>query len=1037
MAKKVSKSTLQKFSAMASSAVLINNTGPMPQGGLKRIVVSTGFVSQGGGNTMAALPAKITKLESDIVLMNDNLIRVNKNIMNTHRHVLELKKILKINANNMNLLNESLIHNFDLLHKKLDDMDKNFMYSGGRGNNTPDKKGGLAETAATAAALRYLLPALGIAAGASGVGLSAYAIKEFFKNSRTNDTGLSRKDAGSTEQDRQQGRDYTNKAVGGAINKKGMQEGIALGTAKGTEEWARERNRASGLGNLPNEGKIVTSIGEKTSDKLVDELVGTEKDTDKLAGMIAAAAGSNLFGSDSDKRNIQNKITDYLKGVLGGAVGGPAATASAIAGGRSGPSGVGGYEPNRQNLFPKSWNRGSGGTVQNGTMSATPPNFMDRGTGAYGSGIPERFRSGGGGNRPYVPSPSSGPTNEKTIDNQLGFNLKSTGGESKALPGKFSGKAEEGGSYGQGALTTDSKGNVDPVAYYKRTRDLIANSKLNGFIPKDGEKYGIKTGSPEEWARLLTANTKQESNFNVSVSGDNNNSHGLGQMTPGDGAKTWGKGLTDSLESIRDPEKAARAIVKAHEYHITKDGVISGVGGDGKWRGIARLNGSYRREHETLKHLEAAGNIAAKAGPVQPSQESNIKVGKSILNKEAGLPNVPGLFGDVTKGGGILEKRGLPTDPGAIKIQDKSAEAGFGTRFGTFSDGVKGLTVHHTAGRGTPDGVISTFQQRNFPAQYIMDREGNIVRALPEGARGQHMRPGQGIGEGYGNHNMEGVEVIARNNDDWTDSQKSKMREFAIWHSKKYGYDPLKTIFGHGEVNPHKEKNEGSVFVDDFRKNYQQYIKEYEQKYKDGATPVGSDPSNITTLKTKVAQKEEDGFNTIKSSKELPDGYGAFLGAKFKPDSSAIKAGAAVTSFNKEVIDVQNMNQKIAFGNVTGANMITGFGGSVGNVFDRSGNPNPWTKNINPGPKIGPTINEASKASKIEEEMFGASKTGDLVTNVFDTKAKEYFGPQGEKDTVQSAKALEAGAGPSLQRLFSDHFGLNEDEDKANDGKWD
>jgi len=171
------------------------------------------------------------------------------------------------------------------------------------------------------------------------------------------------------------------------------------------------------------------------------------------------------------------------------------------------------------------------------------------------------------------------------------------------------------------------------------------------------------------------------------------------------------------------------------------------------------------------------------------------------------------------------------------EINDISKKAGFGNKFGRFEKGgIKGLTVHHTAGRGDANQVVKVFKQRGYPAQYILDREGNLHRALPEGAKGQHMKNswGKTAGKGFGNRNMEGIEVIAKNDRDWTPAQREKMKEFAVWHSEKYGYDPMKTTFSHGEVNPGhrdwgkgKKQSEGWAFLHDFRANYAEYKKQY------------------------------------------------------------------------------------------------------------------------------------------------------------------------------------------------------------------
>jgi N-acetylmuramoyl-L-alanine amidase len=110
--------------------------------------------------------------------------------------------------------------------------------------------------------------------------------------------------------------------------------------------------------------------------------------------------------------------------------------------------------------------------------------------------------------------------------------------------------------------------------------------------------------------------------------------------------------------------------------------------------------------------------------------------------------------------------------------------------------------VHHTSGRGTVDGVISTLKERGLGVQYVMDRDGNIFQTGGPGA--QNILKGWGKGEGLSNQNIVGMEIIAKDDKDVTDAQK---QSFARFIAARYPNTPL---YGHGEVNPgHKEADEG------------------------------------------------------------------------------------------------------------------------------------------------------------------------------------------------------------------------------------
>ena len=80
------------------------------------------------------------------------------------------------------------------------------------------------------------------------------------------------------------------------------------------------------------------------------------------------------------------------------------------------------------------------------------------------------------------------------------------------------------------------------------------------------------------------------------------------------------------------------------------------------------------------------------------------------------------------------------------------------------------------------------------------------------------MRPGQGIGEGLSNANTIGLEVIARNNKDLTPAQIQAAQDWIEHMRAKYPTIGNR-VFGHGEVNPHKEADEGMAIVNTWRQS--------------------------------------------------------------------------------------------------------------------------------------------------------------------------------------------------------------------------
>lgn len=159
-------------------------------------------------------------------------------------------------------------------------------------------------------------------------------------------------------------------------------------------------------------------------------------------------------------------------------------------------------------------------------------------------------------------------------------------------------------------------------------------------------------------------------------------------------------------------------------------------------------------------------------------------------DKVNNAPVAPGPSGDA---GGIVDMTAQASDP---RWQT----------FGQLQD-VKGFVIHHTAGRGDVAGVINTFKQRGYPAQYVIDRDGKIYQTLPDGARGQQIRTspdGQ-----FSNANTIGVEVIAKNDSDVTPAQVEAAKRLFGVVSQKYGLT-ADQVYGHGELNPgHKEATEG------------------------------------------------------------------------------------------------------------------------------------------------------------------------------------------------------------------------------------
>lgn len=116
----------------------------------------------------------------------------------------------------------------------------------------------------------------------------------------------------------------------------------------------------------------------------------------------------------------------------------------------------------------------------------------------------------------------------------------------------------------------------------------VKRQGLVGTVPPDGAKYGIKTGSAEEWANLFTGLAKHESGLDNRTVGDVGQfvggSRGLLQLSYND-AQTYGfnAGKPFTQEQLADPTFNAAAGIAIAKSLISKNGTIQG--GMGKYWG--------------------------------------------------------------------------------------------------------------------------------------------------------------------------------------------------------------------------------------------------------------------------------------------------------------------------------------------------------------------------------------------------------------------------------------------------------------------
>lgn len=199
------------------------------------------------------------------------------------------------------------------------------------------------------------------------------------------------------------------------------------------------------------------------------------------------------------------------------------------------------------------------------TMASTS-SIVSGGVGG-GSGRPPSI-TGGSGAR--VPRPAPGVPPANTSDRYEDFMR-----EVKRPPGKV----------GNTTINPGKNGGIDPTEFREAMRNRIKGSGLVGFVPPDGEKYGIKKGTAEEWANYFAGLAKHESGLNVNTHGDRgqfggHGSRGLFQLSPQD-AITYGIQKTPfTYEQLRDPNLNAQVAIRIHEYWLLKrkKGIKDGAG---------------------------------------------------------------------------------------------------------------------------------------------------------------------------------------------------------------------------------------------------------------------------------------------------------------------------------------------------------------------------------------------------------------------------------------------------------------------------
>jgi hypothetical protein len=310
-------------------------------------------------------------------------------------------------------------------------------------------------------------------------------------------------------------------------------------------------------------------------------------------------------------------------------------------------------------LEPPGWMKRMAAAIGTGALNALVPGL---GTivGAVGGGNaaeekkpeetgPEAFKRGGGRTSPSledqagvkdigrglpgVPNgshvgPGTGPGAERTTrpDQTTRPDVPPAKGLD-SLPAAPKGLDQMHGSGGRGA------------ELYQKLLTGFRNSKLNGVVPPDGAQFGIKTGSPEEWARFGTSVAHAESGFNPRTANTSDPGGSFGVFQYAHGQVPGGNAY--------DVDASVNAFVRDSE--ASQHGLRSGTLGK-------RFSTIGSHPERGAAYLSQAAKLG---GAAPPSGAPGAMLAATGQPPEAFIMHHTGSRGDISGLQSILRQRGL------------------------------------------------------------------------------------------------------------------------------------------------------------------------------------------------------------------------------------------------------------------------------------------------------------------------------------------------------------------------------------------
>jgi hypothetical protein len=192
----------------------------------------------------------------------------------------------------------------------------------------------------------------------------------------------------------------------------------------------------------------------------------------------------------------------------------------------------------------------------------------------------------------------------------------------------------------------------------------------------------------------------------------------------------------------------------------------------------------------------------------------------------------------------------------------------------------KYFILHHTAGRGNAEKVVQVLNNRTIDGkkvvlgvQWVIDRDGRIYQTLPLGAKGQHIKNANmsGVPQDISNSTAQGVEIIGNDDSDMLPIQCLS----ALKLVKDLGYS-LGQIYGHGEVNKHKARNEGKTCKAFINKHWSDSISELEKEIGTYSFPDLPEEKPLKKNKKSTTSSDNKKSKDVDMNKEKDDDTSIF-----------------------------------------------------------------------------------------------------------------------------------------------------------------